>query len=58
MQEQSETTRARLLVVDDQAFMRVAIKAILGSDAALEVVGEAQDGQEAIARCRELLAQT
>jgi DNA-binding NarL/FixJ family response regulator len=46
--------RARLLVVDDHAFMRVAISAILGRDDALEVVGEAQDGEEAIARCREL----
>lgn len=46
--------RARLLVVDDHAFMRVAIIAILGRDDALEVVGEAQDGEEAIARCREL----
>ena len=46
---------ARLLVVDDHAFMRVAIKAILGRDDALvEVVGEAQDGEEAITRCREL----
>jgi len=46
--------RARLLVVDDHALMRVAIDAILARDDTLEVVGEAQDGQEAIARCREL----
>ena len=45
---------ARLLVVDDFAFMRVAINATLGRDSSLEVVGEAQDGQEAIERCREL----
>ena len=52
----SETSRgaARLLVVDDHAFMRVAINAILSRDSALEVVGEAEDGQEAIQRCREL----
>jgi DNA-binding NarL/FixJ family response regulator len=49
-----DTSRARLLIVDDQAFMRVAVGAILGTDDALEVVGEAQDGEEAIARCREL----
>ena len=43
--------KARLLVVDDHAFMRVAINAILARDSSLEVVGEAQDGQEAIVRC-------
>jgi len=48
------TPKARLLVVDDHAFMRVAINAILTRDSSLEVVGEAQDGQEAIERCREL----
>ena len=46
--------KAKLLVVDDHAFMRVAINAILTRDSSLEVVGEAQDGQEAIERCREL----
>ena len=46
--------KARLLVVDDHAFMRVAINAILTMDSSLEVVGEAKDGQEAIERCQEL----
>ena len=46
--------KARLLVVDDHPFMRVAINAILTRDSSLEVVGEAKDGQEAIERCREL----
>ena len=46
--------KARLLVVDDHAFMRVAINAILTKDSSLEVVGEAKDGQEAIERCQEL----
>ena len=46
---------ARLLVVDDHAFMRVALNAILGGgDAPVEVVGEAGDGEEAVTRCREL----
>jgi DNA-binding NarL/FixJ family response regulator len=53
-QTHSEATRARLLVVDDHAFMRIALRAILARDSALEVVGEAQDGQEAIERCRGL----
>jgi DNA-binding NarL/FixJ family response regulator len=47
-------SKARLLVVDDQPFMRVAIKAILATDPSLEVLGEAQDGQQATQRCREL----
>ena len=48
------TPRAKVLVVDDHAFMRVAINAILTMDSSLEVVGEAKDGQEAIERCQEL----
>jgi DNA-binding NarL/FixJ family response regulator len=43
----------RLMVVDDHALMREAINAILSTDPSLDVVGEAQDGQEAIERCRE-----
>jgi DNA-binding NarL/FixJ family response regulator len=39
-----QATRARLLVVDDHAFMREGIKAILHRDASLEVVGEVRDG--------------
>src|SRR5918992_342387 len=46
--------KARLVVVDDHALMREAINAILAMDSSLEVVGEAQDGQEAIECCREL----
>jgi DNA-binding NarL/FixJ family response regulator len=46
--------KARLVVVDDHAFMREAMNAVLGRDGSLEVVGEAKDGQEAIERCREL----
>ena len=54
MKAPSDTARARILVVDDHAFMRVAMGAILGKDEILEVVGEAKDGEEALARCREL----
>ena len=49
-----ENARARLLIVDDHAFMRVGIKAILTRDTTLEVVGEAQDGEEAVRCCCEL----
>jgi DNA-binding NarL/FixJ family response regulator len=55
MKAPSETpSAARLLVVDDHAFMRLGIKAILDRDATLEVVGEARDGRAAIQCCREL----
>jgi 3-phytase len=47
MKAPSDTARARILVVDDHAFMRVAMGAILGKDEILEVVGEAKDGEEA-----------
>ena len=49
-----DAPKAKVLVVDDHAFMRVAINAILTRNSSLEVVGEARDGQEAIERCREL----
>jgi two-component system chemotaxis response regulator CheY len=44
---------ARILVVDDTAFMRQVIAGILVS-AGHEVVGEAQDGADALERFREL----
>ena len=47
--------RVRVLVTDDSRFMRTAIKRMLGIDARIEVVGEARDGAEAVARVRELL---
>jgi DNA-binding NarL/FixJ family response regulator len=49
-----DTSRAGLLIVDDHAFMRLGISMIIGRDSALEVVGEANDGEEAIVRSREL----
>jgi PleD family two-component response regulator len=38
----------RILVVDDHDFMREGIKAILAAAGDLEVVGEAEDGLEAL----------
>ncbi|MFI6317669.1 response regulator [Nonomuraea sp. NPDC050556] len=40
----------RVLVVDDQALVRAGLVAIIRSDPGLTVVGEAEDGHEAIAR--------
>ena len=51
---QTDNAGARLLVVDDHAMWRVAMNTILGKDPALEVVGEAEDGLQALDLCREL----
>lgn len=50
----SPTGPIRVLVVDDSAFMRVAISRMIGSDPALHVVGMANDGQEALDKTRTL----
>ncbi len=44
----------RVLVVDDSAFARVALTRLLSSDPKIEVVGEAKDGLEALAKVNEL----
>lgn len=46
--------RIRVLVVDDSAVMRSAIKGILHSDPGFEVIATARDGQEAIDQIRAL----
>src|SRR5688572_19123608 len=40
--------RVRLLLCDDQALFRAGMKAVLAEHSAIEVVGEAADGQAAI----------
>ncbi len=44
----------RLLVTDDHAIVRKGIAALLATEPTIEVVGEARDGQEAIAEARRL----
>ena len=44
----------RVLVVDDQALVRGGFRAILDAQEDIEVVDEARDGREAIAKAREL----
>jgi DNA-binding NarL/FixJ family response regulator len=44
----------RVLVVDDQALVRSGLAAILDAQPDIEVVGEADDGDEAIQQAREL----
>jgi DNA-binding NarL/FixJ family response regulator len=44
----------RVLIADDQRLVRSGFRMILGSDPELEVVGEADDGVEAVAAARTL----
>lgn len=44
----------RLVLADDQAVVRGGLRMILGAQPDFEVVGEAGDGDEAVARVREL----
>ena len=47
-------SKIRILLVDDHAVLRAGIRALLDMHADFEVVGEAADGQQAVARVREL----
>src|SRR5579863_4086229 len=44
----------RVLVVDDQSFMRIALRQILEREGDIRVIGEAQNGLEALNMAREL----
>lgn len=46
--------KVRVLVVDDSAFMRAAIQKVLERDGRFEVVGQAKDGQDAVASAARL----
>jgi two-component system NarL family response regulator len=48
------TEQIRILVADDHALFRQALKAVLGDEEDLELVGEASDGEEAVAMAVEL----
>lgn len=49
-----EGDTARILIVDDQAFMRSGLRIVLSRRDDVEVVGEAVDGEEGVRLCREL----
>lgn len=44
----------RVLIADDQALVRAGFRVLIDSASDLEVVGEAADGGEAVALCRQL----
>ncbi len=46
---------ARLFIVDDHELARASLRLLLSGEPDLEVVGEGAHGQEALARCRQLL---
>lgn len=47
-------TPIRVLIADDQALVRSGLALVIGSEPDMQVAGEAADGREALARCREL----
>lgn len=44
----------RVVVVDDQALMRTGFRMILDAEPDIEVIGEAENGDEAVQRCQHL----
>ena len=49
-----EAPRIRILIVDDHAVVRRGLQAVLADEAGLEVVGEAANARDAVARARAL----
>lgn len=43
-----QTTKTRVLIVDDSSFMRMAIRSILSKDPTFDIVGTAADGMEGV----------
>jgi DNA-binding NarL/FixJ family response regulator len=50
----SSTDVVRVLIADDQALFRRGLRAVLSEEPGIEVVAEAGDGEEAVARVEEL----
>src|ERR671911_2955147 len=45
---------ARILIADDHALVREGLRTMLSGEDGIEVIAEAQDGQQALNLCREL----
>jgi DNA-binding NarL/FixJ family response regulator len=52
--EKQLTRPIRVLLADDHGILRAGLRALLGSEPDMEVVGEAADGEEAVERTAEL----
>jgi DNA-binding NarL/FixJ family response regulator len=50
----NEATPARILIADDHALVREGLRTMLSGEVGLEVIAEANDGQQALTLCREL----
>ena len=50
----TSTERVRVLIVDDHALFRRGLMLVLESEEGIDVVGEADDGEEALAKAEEL----
>jgi DNA-binding NarL/FixJ family response regulator len=54
MRETERATPARLLIADDHALVREGLRTMLSGEDGIEVIAEANDGQQALTLCREL----
>jgi DNA-binding NarL/FixJ family response regulator len=54
LKNEGSSSPKRLLIADDHALVREGMRAMLASEQNLEVVGEAENGREALQLCREL----
>ena len=54
MSERAGVEAIRVLIADDHAIVRKGIRALLATERDIEVVGEAQDGESAVAEVRRL----
>ncbi|HYF10696.1 MAG TPA: response regulator transcription factor [Actinomycetota bacterium] len=54
-QDLEQGDRLRILVCDDHALFRRGLQMVLDSEPDLELVGEASDGEEVVARAQELM---
>jgi DNA-binding NarL/FixJ family response regulator len=52
--ETDEATAARILIADDHALVREGLRTMLSGEDGIEVIAEANDGQQALEVCREL----